>query len=257
MRSNPQLHIEWDALIQLPICAVLGPPLIRPRIDRRGKVRFLDDAEESRLRIALQSRDELMKKSRAAANLRHLKRAERLLPSLAHFGDHVTPAVLLSINTGLRRGELLNLRWSLIDFDRRLLTVDGCNAKRRQTRHVPLNEEATSLLRSWREQTGDGSRVFAVATNYKKGWKAILKRAGITQFRWHVMRHHFAPRGWCSAAYPQHRPRSARAQHGADVTALRASGAGPATRGRREAQRKADSCAYPALTVECLSGKRI
>lgn len=124
----------------------------RPRIDRRGKVRFLDDAEESRLRIALQSRDELMKKSRAAANLRHLKRAEPLLPALAHFGDHLTPAVLLSINTGLRRGELLNLRWSLTDFDRRLLTVDGCNAKSHQTRHVPLNDEAMIVLRHWRNK---------------------------------------------------------------------------------------------------------
>jgi site-specific recombinase XerD len=33
----------------------------RPRIDRRGKVRFLDEAEESRLRMALQDRDEIMK----------------------------------------------------------------------------------------------------------------------------------------------------------------------------------------------------
>ena len=36
--------------------------------------------------------------------------------------------------------------------------------------------------------------MFAVATNYKNGWKALLKRAGITQFRWHDMRHHFASR---------------------------------------------------------------
>lgn len=102
--------------------------------------------------------------------------------------------MLLSINTGLRRGELLKLRWSSIDFERQLLTIEGPSAKSRQTRHVPLNDEATSLLRSWREQTGDGSRVFAVATNDKNGWKALLKRAGIAQFRWHDMRHHFASR---------------------------------------------------------------
>jgi hypothetical protein len=136
----------------------------------------------------------LMKKSRAAANVRHLKRGEPLLPSLAHFGDHLTPAVLLSINTGLRRGELLRLRWSSVDLNRRLLTVEGRNAKSRQTRHVPLNDEATIVLRNWREQTGDRAHLFDVATNYKKGWKGILNRAGITQFRWHDMRHHFASR---------------------------------------------------------------
>jgi integrase len=57
-------------------------------------------------------------------------------------------------NTGLRRGEVLKLRWTSIDFNRRLLTVEGRNAKNRQTRHVPLNEEAVNTLRLWREQSG-------------------------------------------------------------------------------------------------------
>jgi integrase len=172
-------------------------PVIRvdkPRIDRRGKVRFLDEAEESRLRTALQARDEFTKNSREAANVRHLKRGEPLSPLLRHFGDHLTPAVLLSINTGLRRGELFKLKWSSVDFDRRLVTVEGRNAKSRQTRHVPLNDEATKVLIKWQEQAGGKARVFNVATNYQNGWKALLKRAGITQFRWHDMRHHFASR---------------------------------------------------------------
>jgi hypothetical protein len=39
----------------------------KPRIDRRGKVRFLDQAEESRLRDALKARDEEMQNRRTAA----------------------------------------------------------------------------------------------------------------------------------------------------------------------------------------------
>jgi integrase len=74
-----------------------------------------------------------------------------MLPALAHFGDHLTPAVLLSMNTGLRRrGEVVKLRWGSVDFNRRLLTVEGRTAKNRQTRHVPLNDEAVSVLRNWR-----------------------------------------------------------------------------------------------------------
>jgi integrase len=71
-----------------------------------------------------------------------------MLPALAHFGDHLTPAVLLSMNTGLRRGEVVKSRWGSVDFNRRLLTVEGRNAKNRQTRHVPLNDEAVSVLRN-------------------------------------------------------------------------------------------------------------
>jgi integrase len=117
-----------------------------------------------------------------------------LLTPLPHFGDHLTPAVLITMNTGLRRGELLKLRWSSVDFDRRLLTVEGHNAKSRQTRHVPLNDEATSVLHRWHEQSGGKPRVFDIATGFKTSWAKLLKRAAITRFRWHDLRHHFASR---------------------------------------------------------------
>ncbi|TLZ06437.1 MAG: site-specific integrase [Gammaproteobacteria bacterium] len=166
----------------------------KPRIDRRGKVRFLDQAEESRLRDALKARDEEMQNRRTAANERRQERHKELLPRLTHFGDHLTPAVLLSMNTGLRRGEVVKLRWGSLDLNRRLLTVEGRHAKNRQTRHAPLNEEAVSVLRNWREQSGTGARVFDVATGFQTAWKKVLKRARISNFRWHDLRHHFASR---------------------------------------------------------------
>ena len=164
----------------------------KPRIDRRGKVRFLDQAEELRLRTAMNARDEELQNLRTSGNARRQYRHEKLLPQLTHFGDHLTPAVLLSMNTGLRRGEVLKLRWTSIDFNRRLLTVEGPNAKNRQTRHVPLNEEAINTLRQWQQQSGTGARVFDVVTGFKKGWGKLLRRARITRFRWHDLRHHFA-----------------------------------------------------------------
>ena len=55
----------------------------KPRIDRRGKVRFLDQAEESRLRDALKARDEEMQNRRTAANEQRQKRHKDLLPRRA------------------------------------------------------------------------------------------------------------------------------------------------------------------------------
>ena len=166
----------------------------KPRIDRRGQVRFLDESEESRLRMALDGRDMFMKNMRAFANAERLKRGESLLPPLPHFGDHLTPAVLLSMNYGLRRGETLKLRWSSVDFDRRMLTIEGRNAKSRQTRHMPLNDEAMSVLHRWREQSGGKGYVFDITTGFRTSWPKLLRRAGITRFRWHDLRHHFASR---------------------------------------------------------------
>ncbi len=114
------------------------------------------------------TRDEEMQNRRTLANYRRETRHERMLPPLMHFGDHLTPAAMLSMNTGLRRGEALKLRWASVDFNRRVLTVEGRNAKNRQTRHVPLNEEALSVLRRWREQSGTGMRVFNVSPDFKR-----------------------------------------------------------------------------------------
>jgi integrase len=79
-------------------------------------------------------------------------------------------------------------------FNLQLLTVEGPTAKSRQTRHVELNEEAVSVLRLWREQSGTGARVFGVTTRFQTAWEKVLKRARISKFRWHDLRHHFASR---------------------------------------------------------------
>lgn len=166
----------------------------RPRIDRTPKVRYLDPAEEKRLREALGERDAEMREARESANRWRRARKQEPLPSLPHYGDHLTVAVLLSINTGMRRGELLALRWTNVDTRGKQLTIEGATAKSQQTRHIPLNAEALEVLKRWHEQTPEGERVIGVDTGFKTAWGALLERANIEKFRWHDLRHHFASR---------------------------------------------------------------
>ena len=166
----------------------------RPRIDRTPKVRYLSREEEVRLREALAARDAEMQAARESANRWRRARKQELLPALPHYGDHLTPAVLLSMNCGMRRGELLSLRWAAFDARGKQLTVEGATAKSQQTRHLPLNTEALAALRAWREQAPEGERVFAINTGFKSAWAPLLVRARITALRWHDLRHHFASR---------------------------------------------------------------
>jgi integrase len=166
----------------------------KPRIDRRPKVRYLNTDEEGRLRTALSVRDEEAIAARISANEWRRARSRDPLPAPERFSDHLTPAVLLSINTGLRRGEMLALSWTDIDLKERLLTVRGASAKSGDTRYMPLNDEAVTLLKDWREDSTEIDRVFPVTTSFKTSWGALLKRAGIAKFRWHDLRHHFASR---------------------------------------------------------------
>ena len=165
----------------------------KPQVDRTPKVRYLDAAEEQRLRAALRERDEEIRAARESANRWRQARRQELLPGLPYYGDHLTPAVLVSMNTGLRRGELLALRWSALDEKGKQLTVEGSATKTGQTRYVPLNSEALEALQHWREQAPQGQRIFPIA-ELKKSWGALLERAKITNFRWHDIRHHFGSR---------------------------------------------------------------
>ncbi|MBA2351022.1 MAG: integrase family protein, partial [Burkholderiales bacterium] len=101
-------------------------------------VRFLSDDEEARLRAALDAREERERAGRASANLWRRERGYVLLPDLRArpFIDHLKPMVLLSLNTGMRQGEVFNLRWPQCALDRSLLTVKGESAKSGKARHI-------------------------------------------------------------------------------------------------------------------------
>lgn len=174
----------------------------KPKLDRSPKVRFLDADEEDRLRDALSARDLARRAARDRGNLHTIWRGKPARRALLHFGDHLTPAVLLKMNTGLRRGELRQLRWEDIDLtgDEPNLTVvgqrdKGGGSKSSQTRHIPLNDDALDALKKWREQCEQTAElVFPHISTARTAWEAVLKKAGIKRFRFHDLRHHFASR---------------------------------------------------------------
>lgn len=122
---------------------------------------------------------------------------------------------VLAIHTGLRRGELLALRWSDCDLDAGKLTVQRSLAadgtfnppKRKSSRRtVRLTQTAIQTLREHRkrqlgEGTSGGGLVFTnkagnpiSGTNlYHRDWRRLLKRAGVSEdFTFHTCRHTFA-----------------------------------------------------------------
>jgi len=169
--------------------------------DHSVKVRYLTTDEEIRLREAILQRDDKIKSERDNANQWRRERGYDLFPNLTgfKFADHISPMILLSLNTGLRQGEVFSLKWESINFERSLLTIEGDNAKSGRTRHVPLNSEALNTLVEWKKQAAPINYIFANKQgepfdNVKKSWSRILKLAKIDSFRWHDMRHHFASR---------------------------------------------------------------
>jgi integrase len=100
--------------------------------------------------------------------------------------DYMRPLIILAIETGMRRGELLSLCWKHIDLEGRVahlaLTKNG------DSRDVPLSSRAIETLRGL--QRGERERVFTVAPNaVRLAWERLVRRVGLKDLHFHDLRH--------------------------------------------------------------------
>lgn len=99
---------------------------------------------------------------------------------------HLAPAITLAVETGMRRGELLAMQWSDLDLDQRTLLIP--KTKNGHPRRIPLTSKAAATLEALR---GEGeSRPLPISEDsLKKAWQRLLKRAGVSDLRFHDLRH--------------------------------------------------------------------
>ncbi|MEH6559571.1 MAG: tyrosine-type recombinase/integrase [Oceanicoccus sp.] len=185
---------EWNFINSNPLRGMKNL-----KTDNKARVRYLSLKEEKELRAELESRQEKHRKERLQF-IEWSKERKKTPPPLPNdkFTDHLMPMVLLSLNTGMRRGELFNLQWRDIDLKGRTATIEGTTAKSGETRHIPLNDEALATLIAWRNQTKSKILVFPspktgdTFNNISTAWKKLISDSGVTNFRFHDLRHHFA-----------------------------------------------------------------
>lgn len=177
----------------------------KAEVDRhRRVVRALTAAEKNSLIAALKARDDKKRQKRMNANMWRASRDYELLPAIGRNADVLSPAVITSLETGIRRGELFALEWSAIDLDSKALRICGATAKTYETRDIPLNALAYKTMRDWWLQCGqpNSGPVFTrhgdPVGNLKKSFYSALAAAGINRLNakgervnWHSLRHTF------------------------------------------------------------------
>lgn len=143
---------EWDV------------PLIENPMDRVTRP-AADDARERRLRKG------------------DLQRLEAALEDTRN--PLVRPMVLFAIETAMRRGEILDLRWRNIEFRSR--TAHLPMTKNGKPRTIPLTDKALVILR---DLPRDEERVFPLSPNaVKHAWRRLCERAKIKDLHLHDLRH--------------------------------------------------------------------
>jgi integrase len=135
---------------------------LKPLREPSGRTRFLDPEELGRLLAVCE---------------------ESQSPYLCSF-------VLLALNTGMRRNEILGLTRKSIDWPNGIAMI--ADSKNGEGRHVYLNDAALEALRALPQRSGT-DRLFPLSPNQTTMlFRRAAKRAGLEDFRLHDLRHTFA-----------------------------------------------------------------
>ena len=111
---------------------------------------------------------------------------ERLLAAASSQRNiYIAPIIEFAIETGMRRSEILNLRWVDVDLDNGFAFLS--DTKNGEDRRVPLTKAARGVTLRLPKQD---ERVFPISANcVRLAWERCRKKAGISELRFHDLRH--------------------------------------------------------------------
>ncbi len=107
------------------------------------------------------------------------------------------PVLYTFLKTGLRKSELINLKWKDIDFKRKYITVESkedWRTKTGNTREIPITDDLVEILNKLPRTSG---YVFLNSNSRKYGFhltkrvKRLAKSIGISDMIVHTLRHTF------------------------------------------------------------------
>jgi len=115
--------------------------------------------------------------------------------------EYLRDIIIIALNTGMRRGEILNLRWEWLDFKNSVVTLPQTHTKSQKIRKIPINSKLRTLLLKLSMKKRDQDYVFPSISSksghmegVKRSFMSACKKAGIEGLRFHDLRHTAATR---------------------------------------------------------------
>lgn len=129
-----------------------------------------------------------------------LPREEQERLQRIHNGEHayLKPILIMALNTGMRKGEILNMTWDCVDFDKN--EISALNTKNGKKNTIPMSSKLRKTLLAMYKNKGQNKYVFTnpyTGTKYndiKKCFKTVCKLANVKNLRFHDLRHTGATR---------------------------------------------------------------
>jgi len=146
------------------------------------KIRYLTKAEEKRLFIEIEKEYEVLD--------RYTRKKKIVQPYL-----YLKPIIITALQTGMRKGEILNLEWDNINFE--FGYIDLLKTKTNRPRKIPLSTGLKELFKGLERQSKyvfTNPKTNEAYKSITKSFKAVLDKAKIEDFRFHDLRHTVATR---------------------------------------------------------------
>lgn len=154
-----------------------------------ARTRTLTDIEEMRL---LASCVVSVKPVTFDRNSRGLGETKPVTQKIETGNRHLKAIILLGLDSGMRRGEILKLEWQDIDFATGIITILGTHTKTQKTRSVPMTNRTKLELQNLPNCEGSG-KVFPF-NDFKRSWATAVKIANISGLTFHDLRRTFVTR---------------------------------------------------------------
>ncbi|MDA2920585.1 site-specific integrase [Desulfobacterota bacterium AH_259_B03_O07] len=114
---------------------------------------------------------------------------------LANNALHLQPIILIALNTGMRKGEILSLKWDNVDFNNNIFIITALNNKSKKTKRIPINSVLRNSLLELKLRSGSNSEYVFLCDEglpikeIKTAFKNACRRANIEGLRFHGLRH--------------------------------------------------------------------
>ena len=133
-----------------------------------------------------------LRENNARTRYLSLEECQRLIASC--MAPHIRAMVSVALHSGMRLGEILNLRWYDLDFSSGFILVR--DSKNGESRHVPMDATLSALFRAYPRRLGTdlvfSSRCGGHIVDVRTGFLNSCKRAELTDLHFHDLRHTFA-----------------------------------------------------------------
>lgn len=116
---------------------------------------------------------------------------KRLIDACVDKRTHLKPLIIVAVDTAMRRGEMLKIRWRDVNFITGIITIEATNTKTQEERQVGMTTRVRDeLTKLWEISPKDVNEfVFGIRNNFKRAWKSACEKAGIEGLTFHSLRH--------------------------------------------------------------------